>query len=298
MDQNPLPPPPHQLTRDRGEDRAKQGLEDLGGWFPDAESAFGYHSEDKSAYHRDRLRAMKILVEQLRTSKTSPLRVVDFGIGDGKELVELGLPITSIVGIDISPHMISRARENLAKFEAELVIGGVEALSDIEAQSADLVVATNVLGYLSPIDEARFLSEAARILQSGGWALFMLGNELFDLFALNSGTVSFFEEHLNVGGTEQLLSEGSSDRFGTASRHNPLSLEAELHEYGFRKVTYSFSQWHEKPPILEELGNNKSIGEARLSSRNHGFDANRLPVSEKWKALFQCSMFGALFQKL
>ena len=228
---------------------------------------------------------------------TSQIDVIDFGIGDGKELSELGLPLRHIVGIDISPHMISLAKKNLRNFDTDLIVGGVDSLRSVASNSADLVVSTNVLGYLSPDDEKRFFAESFRILRPGGWTLLTLGNELFDLFALNSGTASFFETYFEVANSEKLLTEGASARFGNARRHNPLALETNMNEIGFRKVAYSFSQWHTKPPILEQLETGKTIDEARLSVRNHHFDANSLPLADQWRALFQCSIFGALFQK-
>ena len=237
------------------------------------------------------------LVKLLLELKNTPLDVLDFGVGDGMELSKLGLPLSHIVGVDISPYMISLARENLQSFNTELIMGGVEQLAKIRSESADLVVSTNVLGYLSPDDEERFFTETTRILRTGGFVLLTVGNELFDLFALNSGTASFFETYFEVRNSERLLVEGTSPRFGNARRHNPMALEAKLAEMGFIKVAYSFSQWHTKPPILEQLETGNTIDEARLSARDHHFDANSLAPTDKWRALFQCSIFGALFQK-
>ena len=287
------PPPPHQKTRETSE----QNHEDLGGWFPDQDSAARYHADSTAAYHNDRLRAITLLVNRLLESKNTPLDVVDFGIGDGREISELGLPLSHIVGVDISPHMISLAEENLQNFDTELIVGGVQELGNIGTASADLVVSTNVLGYLSPDDEEKFFTETTRILRPGGFVLLTVGNELFDLFALNSGTASFFDAYFEVPNSDRLLVEGTSLRFGNARRHNPLALEAQLAEMRFIKVAYSFSQWHTKPPILEQLETGNTIDEARRSVRDHNFDANSLAATEKWRALFQCSIFGALFQK-
>lgn len=286
-------PPPHQETREA----SGQTREDLGGWFPDQQSAVGYHTDTNVAYHGDRLRAIDLLVKLLLESRNTPFDVVDFGLGDGLELSKSGLPLKKIVGVDISPHMISLAEENLESFNTELVVGGVKELGNISSASADLVMSTNVLGYLSEDDEEKFFADTARILRPGGFVMLTLGNELFDLFALNSGTASFFETYFDITNPERLLTEGTSPRFGNARRHNPLALESRLGEIGFRKVGYSFSQWHTKPPMLEQLETGKTIDEARLSVRDHNFDPNSLASREQWRALFQCSLFGALFQK-
>lgn len=297
-------PPPHQKTHELPQDLSLNYLEnsseDLGGWFPTQETASQYHSAMSPAYHEDRLRAIKFLVSHMLLSVSpnkSSYDVLDFGIGDGVELTKLGLPLGRVVGIDLSPHMVSLARENLKDFDSELAVGGVSALRDQGEDSVDVVVSTNVLGYLSPQDERDFFLEAARVLRPGGYVMLTLGNELFDLFALNSGTASFFESHFSVIGSARLLTEGDKPRLGNARRHNPLSIEAEVAEFGFTREEYAFSQWHSVPPILEEVAKNKGKNEARLSSRNHDFDANSLSSIERWKAFFQCSIFGLLLRK-
>lgn len=293
--------PPHQKTKQLPEELPGNYLEDffedLGGWFPSPEAAARYHDGMTTAYHHDRLRALQALTRQVKKTKDSDFDVLDFGIGDGREVLKLGVSIGRLTGIDISPHMISLARENVEHKNSELIVGGAEVLTKFEANSIDIVVSTNVLGYLSPEVEEIFFEEAVRILRPGGWILLSLGNELFDLFALNSGTVSFFESQFQVSGAENLLVHGNSRKLVNARRHNPLSLEAALGQYGLSKIGYSFSQWHTKPPIIEEVVGAKSPNEARLGSRDHDFDANGLPPRDQWRALFQCSIFGALFQK-
>lgn len=293
--------PPHQKTEQLHENLQHNYLEDyfedLGGYFPTPESAERYHDGMTPAYHSDRLRALKVLALHVANENNASLDILDFGIGDGHEVSRLGFAINRLIGIDISPHMISLAEKNLEREKPELIVGGVEALNRIESNSMDVIVSTNVLGYLSPEAEDVFFGEAARILRPGGWVLLSLGNELFDLFALNSGTASFFESEFDVAGADLFMTHGNAPKLVNARRHNPLSLEPILVEKGFMKVAYSFSQWHSKPPIFEEVVGTKSPNEARLSSRDHDFDPNGLSPRHQWRALFQCSIFGALFQK-
>lgn len=289
----PWNPPPHQQTRALT-DRA---AEDLGGWFPDEKSAASYHTDKNVGYHQDRFRAIKYLAKRIDTSGQAGLHVVDFGVGDGRELVDLGLPLGKITGIDISPHMVKLARSNFHGVDSDFHVGGVESLSRIDPDSSDLLVSTNVLGYLPEEEETLFFSEARRIVRPGGWLLLTLGNELFDLFALNSGSADFFRDYFDVDGASLLLTRGDEPRFGNARRHNPLSLESRLFDASFETVAFSFSQWHRKPPILEQLEKGASVDDARMSVRDHDFDPNSLPPAEKWRAFFQCSLFGVLSQR-
>ena len=76
--------------------------------------------------------------------------------------------------------------------------GGTELLAGFEPESLDGIIAFNVLAYLDPDEEAEFYTQACRIVKNGGFLLVSHSNELFDLFALNSYTASFFIRHLGL----------------------------------------------------------------------------------------------------
>lgn len=290
-----VPIPPHQI----GEGELSGAGEDRGGWFPSEEHASSYHSESNAAYHGNRLNALRVLSDFVNgESSRERLDILDYGIGDSLELQELGFTIGSLTGIDISPHMIDLARANLsaAAHEVHLYVGNVDRLAELPTQGFDVVMATNVLGYLSDEDERRFFGEAARLLRPGGWLLLMSGNELFDLFALNSGTARFFRERLGVDDVSRLLTQCDRPRWSNARRHNPLQLPAELERFGFVQRCDSFAQWHREPPVLLELEDGLSPIEARLAARDQLVLPALLSESDRWKALFQCSIFGAVFQ--
>lgn len=220
--------------------------------------------------------------------------VLDFGIGDAQELCELGLAIKHVIGIDTSPAILEIASKNLAQIENTLLVGSVERMSKIDSGSMDLIVATNVLGYLTSEEESVFFSEAKRIINPKGYLLLTLANELFDLFALNSGTAEFFEKNFKVKNSSSLLIYGEEERFKNARRHNPLQLEAKLKSVNFSITAKSYSQWHHTPPILIQKGSGLTLREARIQSRDHALNPNDLQLEDEWRALFQCSIFGFL----
>jgi len=88
---------------------------DIAGHFPDLESAkeyaLGTAPNTSPEYHADRVRAIKHLIQSnvlINEQVNSRLGVVyDFGCGDGMYFKELGLHTESVIGIDISPHMIT-----------------------------------------------------------------------------------------------------------------------------------------------------------------------------------------------
>ena len=192
--------------------------------------------------------------------------------------------------------MIKMANENISVEQKTFILGGVEALSGISSNSIDLVLAINVLGYLSQEEEREFWIETKRILKPEGFVLILVGNRLFDLFALNSGTAEFFKEELGVLNSSILLRYADTTRFKNARRHNPLELKDSLNEYGMSLIKTSFSQWHDSPPIILQIGEGLDLGTARLKARNHQLDPNSLNPDQKWRAYFQCSLIGLLFK--
>jgi SAM-dependent methyltransferase len=272
--------------------------EDSGGYFPDQKSIESvYRAPERESYHLDRERSVKVLINELKLNQSvDPLTVLDFGIGDGLELASLKLPIGELIGIDTSPSMIKIADENISVERKTFFIGGVEKLSNVASGSVDLVLAMNVLGYLTQDEEKEFWTETRRLLKSNGYVLILVGNRLFDLFALNSGTSEFFQEQFEVPHAESLLRFTDSPRFKNARRHNPLELQNSLEIYGMSHVKTSFSQWHHTPPIILQNIQSLDIRSARSKARNHELDPNSISPDQKWRGYFQCSLVGLLFK--
>jgi SAM-dependent methyltransferase len=92
-------------------------------------------------------------------------RVLDVGCASGglsEGFVERG---ASVVGIDLNPRLIERARERLGS-RAEFRVADISAPLAFESSSFDVVAASLVLHYLK--DWGPSLREFARILRPGG----------------------------------------------------------------------------------------------------------------------------------
>lgn len=281
---------------------------DGAGYFPTLESAKVYaEGVANNDYHKDRLRALTHLVKPLVNANSSgnpkfkfnpnSFTALDFGIGDGGQFYKMGLKPTKIIGIDISPEVLALAAENLSTLEFESHCGSAEVLKDVKSSSVDLALCINTLGYLSAEDQELFYEEMKRTVRPGGFLVMMAGNELFDLFALNSGTAEFFERYFDQPDVSKLLLEAGSERFRNADRLNPLKFTAVLQRYGFNEVGRTFSQWHRKLPPIANMEYGGDLLKARAASRDHNFDPNTLPAEDKWRALFQCSIFASLSVK-
>jgi predicted TPR repeat methyltransferase len=98
-------------------------------------------------------------------------RVIDLGCGTGLAARAFAAVAGEIIGIDLSPRMIERAR--LTGLYAELDVAEiVQGLVRQPDASADLILAADVMVYVH--DMAPLLAEVARVLAPGGLFAFTL----------------------------------------------------------------------------------------------------------------------------
>lgn len=91
-----------------------------------------------------------------------PRRALDLGCGSGRYLRLLsGLGQPEVVGADLSPAMLARARES-----GRGVVRAGASLLPFVADSFDLVVCALVVGHVTSLDPV--IAEVARVLRPGG----------------------------------------------------------------------------------------------------------------------------------
>ena len=98
---------------------------------------------------------------------------VDFGCGEGffTELMLKENLAKNIIALDPSEHLIEIANKNNFLSDNKSVsieLGGVSRMYAIPSESSDLVVALNVLAYMTREEEDIFYRECNRILKNGG----------------------------------------------------------------------------------------------------------------------------------
>lgn len=251
--------------------------------------AADYRETVASDYHRNRLR----MVEALMRPGDLTGRVVDFGCGDGficEKVVGAG---GSAIGIDIDPSMIAASRDRLVRFggKSSFVEGGVEALGDLPAGTADVLFALNVLAYLDPESESEFYRHVARILVPDGVLICTHSNELFDMYTLNRYTVEFYRRHFSEFGdmTEVgtlLTHPVQPQRTTFPTRANPLSYGHRLAAFGLREVQQEFAIPHAQPPLLTDGFDPDDLANRRMPQTID------LAPEHRWKLMFVCSIFG------
>jgi SAM-dependent methyltransferase len=98
--------------------------------------------------------------------------VLDLGCGIGRFAAALSPEASHVVGLDVSPEMIARARARcLGLPNVSLAVSNGCDLGAVEDESLDLVLAADVFPYLVLAGSAlveRHLDETARVLRPGG----------------------------------------------------------------------------------------------------------------------------------
>ncbi|WP_299806835.1 methyltransferase domain-containing protein [Tardiphaga sp.] len=109
---------------------------------------------------------------------------IDLGCGTGLAGAAFAASTAEMIGIDLSPRMIERARTSghYAELEVAEIVDGLRRRSDA---SADLILAADVLIYLH--DLAPVLAEAARVLAPGGLLAFTAESHDGDGVILGAG---------------------------------------------------------------------------------------------------------------
>jgi ubiquinone/menaquinone biosynthesis C-methylase UbiE len=99
-------------------------------------------------------------------------RVLEIGVGSGLNLPLYGDAVVTVVGVDPSPRLLSRARQvqRTGRSAVDLIEGSAEALP-LEDESIDTVVSTWTLCSIPDVTAA--LREMRRVLKPSGRLLFV-----------------------------------------------------------------------------------------------------------------------------
>ena len=115
-----------------------------------------------------------------------PGRLLDLGCGPGRHLVHFAEKGFEVTGLDLSPHMVELARENLkdANLRGRVIRGDICDLSDFEDGAFDYCIAMfSVVGMVRGSENRLgILRQVRRILAPGGLFAFHVHNRLYHAF--------------------------------------------------------------------------------------------------------------------
>ncbi len=120
-------------------------------------------------------------------------RVLDLGVGTGLELFALveKYPDVQVVGVDISPNMLSYIEKRPFASQVECVIGDFFTVDF--GESYDAVISSSALHHFAPEDKARLYVKTAKALRPGGW--FVNADEFVDTVEEMEEYYRFYVEH-------------------------------------------------------------------------------------------------------
>lgn len=120
-----------------------------------------------------------VLALLARRGVTPPFgTALDFGCGPGRLSAALaGAGFARVVGIDISPPMLAKAREIVSDPRCEFTLGEGSGLDSIADDSVDFVYTCRVLQHMSPQSAHSYVREFLRVVSPGGVVVFQIPSE-------------------------------------------------------------------------------------------------------------------------
>ncbi len=104
-------------------------------------------------------------------------RALDFGCGVGRLSQALAAHVEKVIGLDIAPSMLAKARElDRSGGRCEFRLNQASDLSIIESGSIDIVYSSLVLQHIPHDLQSGYLREFVRVLRPGGVAIFQVAS--------------------------------------------------------------------------------------------------------------------------
>jgi SAM-dependent methyltransferase len=104
-------------------------------------------------------------------------RALDFGCGVGRLSQALAGQVDEVIGLDIAPTMLEKARElDRSAGRVQFVLNQKPDLSLITTASVDIVYSSLVLQHMPPELARGYLCEFVRVLTPGGVAIFQVAS--------------------------------------------------------------------------------------------------------------------------
>jgi SAM-dependent methyltransferase len=104
-------------------------------------------------------------------------RALDFGCGVGRLSQALAGHVDQVIGLDIAPSMLAKARElDRSGGRVQFVLNQKTDLSDVETASIDILYSSLVLQHMPPEMAYGYLREFVRVLAPGGVAIFQVAS--------------------------------------------------------------------------------------------------------------------------
>ncbi len=203
-------------------------------------------------------------------------KIIEAACGNGFNTCYLITKGCDVKGFDISENAIEQANglaKSLGITKNVFEVADQTYLGSIKDDSTDVVIALGLMRYLESDARDYIYRHVYRVLKKGGCFIVTNDNFLFELFALNDGTIKFWSKVIEEFSNAKKLLGGKS--IGDAleekvklpkrqyaqhsvsqhiQRHaeNPLTYCNVMKKYGFRLAKNSYPDCHMLPPLFEK----------------------------------------------
>jgi SAM-dependent methyltransferase len=143
------------------------------------DSRVPYRRADPERFWRQGEEDLATFLEIAGVAVTPGSRVLEIGCGVGRLTRGLAARAGDVVALDVSPQMLSLAREyNRELRNVVWLLGDGTSLSGVADASVDGCLSHVVFQHIpDPGVTLGYVSEMARVLRRGGWAAFQLSND-------------------------------------------------------------------------------------------------------------------------
>jgi SAM-dependent methyltransferase len=145
-------------------------------WYVD--TSLDYSAPDMQKFFETGRTVVALALDDSPVAPPGSGLAVEIGSGLGRICLALADRFEKVIGIDISPEMVERARELVTHPAVSFEIGSGTGLGNLDDSSVDLVLSFTVFQHIPSIPVIEhYLVEAGRVLKPGGLLVFQWNNE-------------------------------------------------------------------------------------------------------------------------
>ena len=252
--------------------------------------------------------------EHIQKNYDKGSNIVEIGCGNGFNPCYLKQEGYEVTAFDLSSSAIEQScelAESLGLPKDMFHIADHSFFETLEENSVDAVIALGVMRYLEDPIREQIYQQVYRILKPGGCFLVSNDNQLFEIFAMNDGTINFWSEVIQgFSDMKELIPDSTLEdelkkevhlpqrKYAAHSvsqhvkRHmeNPLTYNQVVEAYGFKLDKVFYPDSHILPPFLEKKVDNSVLETIKgkiCLSRAEG----------DWRAMFMDCEFVSVLKK-
>lgn len=144
-------------------------------WYVD--TSLQYDSPDMKKFFEAGRTIVSEALDDPHVSPPSGDLAVEIGSGLGRICLALSERFDRVIGIDISPEMVSRARSLIQSERVTFEIGDGQSLQPIASGTADLVLSFTVFQHIPKVSVIEgYIQDVGRVLKPGGLFVFQWNN--------------------------------------------------------------------------------------------------------------------------